>query len=144
MPELSGTQLLQEWKRMMDSVVKSAASVAERSDLPKLLLEPMQRQLELVQELVEHERRLQREVTGALLAPVDALFDLLEESGATLQRQAEALQAAGRALDDTAGLMKSQAELFERTIGALRQPVELARAAASLDPRSGKSAKGKS
>jgi hypothetical protein len=37
-------------------------------------------------------------LAGQLLAPVDAIFDLLEESGVILRRQAEALAAAGRAL----------------------------------------------
>jgi hypothetical protein len=135
MPELSGRELLREWQKLMDSVVASATSVAGRADLPRQLVEPMQRQLELVQEVIERERRLQRELTGRLVAPVDAVFDLLEESGKMLRRQADALEAAGRALEETAGLMKSQAELFERTIGTLRQPTELAKAAAGLDRR---------
>ncbi len=117
----------------MDSVVASAASVGGRSELPRQLLEPMQRQLELVHEVIERERRLQRQLAGQLLAPVDVIFDLLEETGLMLRRQAEALEAAGRALEETAGLVKSQAELFERTIGALREPAERARAAAGLD-----------
>jgi len=121
----------------MDSVIASAASAAGGSDLPRDLLGAMQRQLELVQEVVERERRLQKELTGRLLAPVDAVFDLLAETGATLRRQAEALEAAGRALEETAGLMKRQAELFERTIGTLRQPAELAKTAAGLPSRKG-------
>lgn len=91
--------------------------------------------LELVQEVIERERRLQSDLAGRLLAPVDAVFDLLEESGATLRRQAEALEAAGRALEETAALMKRQAELFEQTIVTLRQPAEVAKAAAGLEPR---------
>lgn len=137
-PEISGRELLGEWQKLMDSVVASATSVAGRSELPRQLLEPMQRQLELVQEIIERERRVQRELADQLLAPVDAVFDLLEESGATLRRQAGALEAAGRALEETAGLMKGQAELLERAIGTLRQPAELARAAAALErPRKG-------
>jgi hypothetical protein len=117
----------------MDSVVASAASLGGHSELPRQLLEPMQRQLELVQEVIERERRLQRQIAGQLLAPVDVIFDLLGETGLMLRRQAEALEAAGRALEETAGLVKSQAELFERTIGALREPAERARAAAGLE-----------
>jgi hypothetical protein len=138
MPELGGRELLREWQQLMDSLVASAASVAGRAELPKQLIEPMRRQLELLQEVIEREQRLQRELVGQLVAPVDAVFDLLEESGSGLRRQAEALESAGRALEDAAGLMKSQAELFERTIGTLRQPVKLARAAATLDPQPSK------
>ena len=89
----------------------------------------------LMEGMVERERRLQSELAGYAFAPVDAVFDLLEESGSTLRRQAEALEAAGRALEETAALMKHQAELFERTIGTLRQPAKLARAASGARPR---------
>jgi hypothetical protein len=52
-----------------------------------------------------------RQLAGHLFAPADAVFDLLEESGVMLRRQAEVLEAAGRALEGTAGLVKTQAEL---------------------------------
>ena len=129
MPELSGRELLREWRQLMDSVI---ASTGGRSELPRDLLRAMQRQLELVQEIMERERRLQKELAGRLVAPVDAVFDLLQETGLTLRRQAEALEAAGSALEETASLMKHQAELFERTIATLRQPSDLAKAAAGL------------
>ena len=135
MPELSGRELLDEWRRLMESVIGSAASAAGRTQLPRDLLGAMQRQLELAQEVIEREQGLQRELAGRILAPVDAVFDLLEETGQTLRRQAEALEAAGRALEESAGLMKRQAELFERTIATLRQPADLARAATGLDRR---------
>ena len=150
MPELSGRDLLGEWRTLMDSVIASAASVGGRTEIPRQLLAAMQRQLELVQEVIERERRLQKQLAGQLLAPVDAIFDLLEESGVMLRRQAEALAAAGRALEETSGLVKTQAELFDRAIGVLREPAERAKAAARLDrpvrkggnrqPRRGRSA----
>ena len=56
-----------------------------------------------------------------------------------LRSQAEELEAAGRALEHTAGLMKTQAELFERSIGALREPVDLTCAATGTERRARKS-----
>lgn len=135
MPDVSGRELLREWRKLMDSVVDSTASIAGRGELPEKLLEAMQHQLMLVQEVIERERSLQKELAGRLVAPVDAVFDLLEKSGATLWRQAEALESAGRALEETATLMKSQAELFEATIARLREPAELAKAVAGLERR---------
>jgi hypothetical protein len=88
-----------------------------------------------VQEVIERERQLQKELARRFVAPLDAVFDLFEETGATLRRQAEALEAAGRALEETAGLMKHQAKLFEQTINTLRQPAELAKAATGLPSR---------
>ncbi|HEV7177057.1 MAG TPA: hypothetical protein VGN29_16265 [Solirubrobacteraceae bacterium] len=137
-PDLSGRELLGEWRRLMDSVVASAASVGGRAEIPRQLLEPMQRQVQLLQEVIERERALQKQIAGAVLAPVDAIFDLVEESGQVLRQQAEALEAAGRALEDTARLVKTQAELFERAVGALREPTELAKAAAGLERRAPK------
>jgi hypothetical protein len=137
--EARARELLRDWRELVDAAAGAASSVAGRAALPRQLLGAMQRQLELAQELVERERRLQKELAGYLIAPVDAAFDLLEETGSTLRRQAEALQAAGRALDEAAGLMVGQAELFERTLGALRQPTDLARAASGLAPRARKS-----
>jgi hypothetical protein len=134
-PELSGRELLHEWRQLMDSMIASANSAAGGSDLPHDLLGAIRRQLELVQDVIERERRLQKELTGRVVAPLDAVFDLLEETGSTLRRQAEALEAAGGALEETAGLMKHQAKLFEQAIGTLRQPAELAKAATGLPSR---------
>ena len=132
MPDLSGRELLGEWRKLMDSVVASAASVGGGS-VPRQLIEPMQRQLELVQEVIERERRLQKQFAAHLVAPVDAVFDLLAQTGVMLRRQAEALETAGQALEETARLVKTQAELFERTIGALREPAEVAKTAVGLE-----------
>jgi ABC-type transporter Mla subunit MlaD len=135
LPESSGRELLDEWRKLMESVAKSAASIAGRPQASRQLQAAMRRQLELVTEVLEREQGLRREIAKQLVAPVDAVFDLLEQSGATLRRQAESIEAAGRALEETAALMKDQAELFSRTIGTLRQPAEVARAAAGLDRR---------
>jgi hypothetical protein len=117
----------------MESLVSSAASAAGRPELPRDVLGAMQRQITLVQELIDRERKLQREITGRLVAPVDAVFDLLEETGATLRAQAEAVEAASRALTEAALLMQRQAELFERTIVAVRQPADFVKAATGLE-----------
>jgi hypothetical protein len=138
MAEPSGRDLLREWRRLMEGVVSSAVSATGRRDLAADLLGAMQHQLELVQEVLDGERRWQGELAGRLLAPLDAGFDLLEQTASTLRQQAEALQSAGRALEESAGLMKSQAELFERTIGVLREPAEMARQAAGLERRGAK------
>ncbi|MGZ6695972.1 MAG: hypothetical protein ACXVFL_10040, partial [Solirubrobacteraceae bacterium] len=50
------------------------------------------------------------------------------------------LEAAGAALSETAALVKGQAALFERTVGSLRRPVDLAKSAARLDKKKKKPA----
>ena len=135
MPEPGGHDLLRAWQTAMQSVVSSAASAAGRSELPRELLAPMQRQLELIREIVERERRLQEELLARAFAPFDAVFDLLEQSAAALRRQAEALNESARALEQAAGMIEVQAELFERTIRTLREPAEVAKAAAGVPRR---------
>ena len=135
MPDLSGRELLREWQKAMNSIVASAASAGGAAGVPRQLLEPMQRQLELVQELIEREQQLRKQLAGRLLAPVDAIFDLLEQSGQMLRSHAEALETAGQALEETARLANIQAELFERTVATMREPTELAKGAIGLERR---------
>ena len=119
----------------MDAATGSLGSLGDHVTAPHELLETMRRQLELVQELINRERRLQSQAADQLLAPIDAAFNLLEASGETLRKQAEALDAAGQALEQSARLVTSQAELFERAIGVLREPSDRARAAIGLERR---------
>lgn len=134
-PDLSGRELIAEWRKVVDSLVGSVGSVGDHVEAPRQLLETMQRQLELVQELIARERRVQQQATHRLLAPIDAVFDLLETSGAMLRKQAEALETAGQALEESARLVKDQAALFERAIGTLREPSDRARAIIGVEPR---------
>jgi hypothetical protein len=138
MSELSGRDLLEEWRGVMESLLASAGAATGRSEMPRELLGAMRRQLELMQEVIDREQQVQRELASRVVAPFDAIFDLLEQTGGALRGQAEALASAGQALQDTARLVESQADLFERTIGVLRQPTELAKSAAGLPRRAPK------
>jgi methyl-accepting chemotaxis protein len=139
-----GRDILREWQDAMQSIGSAAKGAAGRSELPKALLTPMQRQLELLQAVVERERNLQAELFGHLLEPIDAVFDLLEESGKTFRAQADALEQASAALEQTAQHMQTQAEIYERTIRALREPADLARRVAGAKPRKRSSGAAKS
>ncbi len=132
MAEVSGRELLDEWRHVVESLLGSAASAAGRTELPRDLLGAMRRQVELVQEILESEQTLQHELASRAAAPLDAAFDLLEQTGASLRSQAAALSTAGEALRDTARLIETQADVFERTVGLLREPAEMAKAAAGL------------
>lgn len=116
----------------MQSVIAAAASATGQSELPQQLLAPMQRQVEMLQELIERERKLQEELVSRAFAPIDAVFDLLEQSGAAVRKQAEALSDSARALEQAAELMQAQAELYERTIRTLREPTTLAKSVAGF------------
>jgi hypothetical protein len=129
--DLSGRDLLNEWRSLMESLVAAASKGG--GAFPSELRDAMQRQLELLHDVIERERAAQKQLAAHLVAPVDAIFGLLEQTAETLSRQAEALEAAGTALEETARLVKGQAKLFEQTIGSLREPAEIAKAAVGLE-----------
>lgn len=130
MPDVPGLALVREWQAAMESI---AASVG-RADLTRQLVAPMQRQAELFQELLERERRLQRELLGHVFAPLDAAFDLLEASAASLRAQAEAVEHAAQAMEQAAAQMKTQGELLERAIRMLREPPRRVESALGVKP----------
>ena len=86
----------------------------------------------------------QREILGRALQPLDADFDLLEQSGAAMLGQAEAMEHAAEALEQSAVLMKTQAELFEHTIQILREPSKRLESAAGIEPRRGRAKRSRS
>jgi hypothetical protein len=129
-PEIGGSDLLREWQAAM-------RSLAGRSvELPQQLLAPMQRQAQLVQEVLERERQRQQDLLARAFAPLDAVFDLLEQSGTAMHRQAQALKESARALEQAAAMAEAQAELFERAVTVLRQPSEIVKRAGGVQPRS--------
>ena len=123
MSDPSGFDLLREWQKAM-------RSLAGRAEVPAQMVTPMLRQAEVMQEILERQRRVQEELVGRAFAPFDAVFDLLEQSAAALRRQAEALTESARALEQAAGMMEVQADMFERTIAAMRGPGEMVKRAA--------------
>jgi methyl-accepting chemotaxis protein len=129
MADGGGLDLLRDWQSAMTAAI------------PKQLLDPLKRQTDLIGDVLERERRLQREVMGRLFAPIDGMFDLLEQSAVTIRQQAEALEQAAHALEDTALLMKAQADLFERGVKTAREPADLARNVAGLGKRPAKAKK---
>jgi hypothetical protein len=130
-----GRDILRDWQEAMQALAGAVRGAAGQSQLPKDLVTAMQRQLELVQEIVERERNQRAEIFGRLLDPIDAVVDLLDESGKTFRAQADALEEAAAALAQTATLMQTQAELYERAIRTLREPSDLARKVTGASPR---------
>jgi len=69
MTDLGGRELLREWRKLMDSVVDSAASVAGRGEVPQKLLKAMQHQLQLVEAVIEREQGVCRGTWRLGLSP---------------------------------------------------------------------------
>ena len=103
------------------------------------LLAPMRRQTELLEQALEQLQEIQRDVVDRAFKPVDAMFDLLERSGAMMREQADALEQAAQALERAAGLIRLQAELFETSTRTARKPADVLKSAAGSGRRSGRS-----
>jgi hypothetical protein len=126
-PEVGGYHLRREWQAAM-------RSLAGRSvELPQQLLSPLERQVQLVEEVLGRERQRQQELLGRAFAPLHAVFELLEQSGAALHQQATALRESAQALEQAAAMAETQAELFERAVVVLRQPSEIVKRAGGLE-----------
>jgi hypothetical protein len=133
MPDLDPRDLLRDWQAAVQSLVESAASATGQRELPRHVLAATQRQLELMEELLHREQRAQRELAARAFAPLDAVFDLLEQSGTALRRQAEALKESARATEQAAAMIEVQADVFERALHVLRQPSKLAKSVAGVE-----------
>jgi ABC-type transporter Mla subunit MlaD len=126
--------LLRDWQNAMRSLVSGAASAAGKS-IPDQVMAPLQRQLELIEEILDRERRFQGELVARTFAPLDVAFDLLEQTASAVRKQAQALNESAQALEQAAELMEVQADLFERTIRTLREPAEFAKQMAGAQRR---------
>jgi MbeD/MobD like len=131
--------LLRQWKAAMQSVISAVGSAAGGSDAARQLVAPMRRQTELLEQALEQLQEVQRDAVNRAFKPVDAMFDLLERSGAMLREQADALEQAAQALERAAGLIRLQAELFETSTRTVRKPADVLKSAAGSRRRSGRS-----
>jgi hypothetical protein len=93
-PDLRGVDLVREWQAAMQSVAASVTGATGRSDAARQLLAPLQRQAELIQEVLERERELQRDLLGRVFEPFDAAFDLFERTIRTLREPSRRIESA--------------------------------------------------
>jgi hypothetical protein len=87
------------------------------------LLRPMQRQAELLEQVLQRQLEFERELVGRAVAPARAALELVEQATGTFRAQAAAFRAASAVFGQLADLMEQQAELVERTGAAIRDPV---------------------
>jgi len=134
----SGREVLEEWRGLMESAVSSAASAAGRPDLPRELLGAMQNQMALMQRVVDRERLQGSELAARVLAPLDAVFDLLEEGGATLRREAKAAAGLDRRVRKArSGTAEKRGGTDERSSGATKPRSSAAKRASGDKQASG-------
>jgi hypothetical protein len=104
-----------------------AGSIAGQTPLGGVdLLGPLQRQAELVEQVLRRQVELEQELVRRAVAPAQATVEALDNAPAALRAQATAFRAAATSFTQAAELLDLQAAAIEQTLTALRAPVALA------------------
>jgi hypothetical protein len=128
MPDPS--DLLNAWQDAIREVGGVAASVVSGSaSKAGELLEPMQKQAEQVQKVLERQLEFERELVTRALGPARATLEMAEQAAIAYRAQATAFKAAAASFGQLAELMEQQAEIVERVGSAVRDPLSALRAA---------------
>lgn len=104
-----------------------AALTGPSAELLRPVLEPLQRQAELLEETVRRQADLETRL-GRLLTPYRVTIDAMEKTAASMRAQADAFEAAATAFTQSARLLKAQADLIDTSARSLRDPVAMLRA----------------
>jgi ABC-type transporter Mla subunit MlaD len=97
------------------------AAVTSQTEAAGPLFTAMQRQAELCERGLRGQMEVQQELLQRLLAPINALLDVLEQASTALRSQAQALKDASTSFERVAELLESQATLFEHATSAIRR-----------------------
>jgi ABC-type transporter Mla subunit MlaD len=122
--------LLKAWQDAVREVGGVAASIVSGSaGKAGDLLEPMQKQAEQVQRVLERQLEFERDLVTRAIAPARATLEMAEQAAIAYRAQAKAFSAAAASFGQLADLMEQQAEIVERVGVAVRDPLSALRAA---------------
>jgi hypothetical protein len=127
--------LLQAWRDAVGQMRDAAAPLTgPTAELARQLLGPLQRQGELVEEVLRRQAQFDKRLVGQMLAPATVLLDVLDQTAAAMRNQAKAFDLAATSFKQSAELLELQAGLMERAARTLRDPAELVRSATRPSP----------
>jgi len=115
---------LRAWQEAVARLLQPPV-LAGQPELVQQFLAPFQRQAELLQEALDQQARLQREMTRQALEPVDELVGLVEQAATSMRQGAEAFGHASSALGRIAEMLDGQAAVVERTAAVARRRLDL-------------------
>jgi hypothetical protein len=136
------SDLLHAWEQVIRQLRGAAAPLTDQSELTRVLLVPIQKQAELLEQLLHRQAELEKELAGRVLAPVTVALDLVEQSSAAMRAQAKALDAASASFKQAAELLELQASLLERATATVRDPVAALRSAGGAVTRGPRAPRG--
>ena len=119
--------LLKAWQHAIRDLGGVAASLA--AGAAGDLVRPLQHQAELLQQLLQRQLEVERELVGRAIAPLHAAQNLVDQATGTFRAQATLLRVAPKTFGQLAGLMDQQADLLERAGTLMRDPLTAFRSA---------------
>ena len=126
MPEIP--DLLGAWRDAAAQLQRAAGSIADRAGHgARDVLAPLERQSEVIEQLLRRQLEVQEDLVGRVLGPARATAEALDKAPEAMRAQATAFRAAAASFHQAAELLDVQAAAVEQTISALRTPVDLAR-----------------
>jgi hypothetical protein len=117
--------ILRAWRDVIVQLRSASSSVVGESELARKLFTPMRLQAELFEQALTQQAELQDETVRRLVAPMNALVDVLDQAVTSFRAQAKALEAAASSFAQAAALMEKQASLTETARDAFRGPLGL-------------------
>ena len=112
---------------MIRQLARAATPAATPPELTRLVLAPLERQAELLEQALQRQSEFEREVVGRMLAPLDQLLDTIAETAAAMRTQSQAFDAAATSLKRASEVLEMQAGLLDRASRSIREPTELLR-----------------
>jgi hypothetical protein len=122
MPDLVGA-----WREALGQLQQLSASIAGgTTGAARELLAPLQRQTEIIEQLLRRQIEIEQELMGRAIAPARATAEALDKAPAAMRAQAAAFRAAAASFTQAGELLEVQAAAVEQTITALMAPVHVA------------------
>ena len=90
---------------------------------------PLQRQAELLEQILQRQVDFERDLFGRVLGPARVVLDVADQTTAAMHSQATAFRAAAASFGQVADLLEQETKLLQVATGTLRNPVSALRTA---------------
>lgn len=118
------SDLIRAWREVTQQVRGVASGIA--GQVPQEVLNPLQRQADVIEQLIRRQIDLEHEVVRRALAPAEATVNALAAAPDAMRAQATAFRAAATSFNQAADLLELQATALEQALSALRAPAQFA------------------
>jgi hypothetical protein len=123
--------LVRAWQDAVHQLRKVAAPNLDQSMLSQLIA-PLQRQAEIFEQTLRRQAEFDAQLGRRLLAPMESVVAVLDQTPAAMRAQAQAFQAAASSFKQAAEVLEAQAAAMERVISTIRLPTELLKSVGGL------------